>query len=114
MKVRIYKTEKETPKMRKKRVYISGRISNTEDYLARFATCETRLKSKGYEVINPAKVCSELPQLEWQEYMRVCLAMLKLCDVLYMMKGWVLSDGAWVEYNKATEWGIKIIDNEIY
>lgn len=57
------------------RVYISGPITGTHDFMHRFAKAEAELKKQGFSVINPAAV--------------------------YMLKGWEKSCGANREYGYA-------------
>lgn len=79
-------------------IYISGAITGTTDYIERFQKAEDELAAKGYRVVNPAKVCSYLPQLSHSEYMNICIEMLKPCDSVYFLKGWKNSVGASKEY----------------
>ena len=37
------------------KIYISGAISGTKDYMERFARAEKELTEKGWSVVNPAK-----------------------------------------------------------
>ncbi len=84
------------------RIYISGPITGTKDYMERFEEAEKELTSKGYVVINPAKVNALLPaDTEWKGYMGTSMAMLKLCDTIYMLKGWHNSTGAKMELKYA-------------
>lgn len=43
----------------KQRIYISGAITDTDDYMERFARAQKELESQGYSVINPALVNSK-------------------------------------------------------
>lgn len=93
-----------------KKVYISGKITGTKDYMERFAECEKKLTEQGYSVINPAKVNAMLPQdTEYDEYMKMSFTMLEMCDMIYMMNGWSTSNGACMEYDKARELGKEIM-----
>lgn len=84
------------------RVYISGKITGTTDYMERFSEAEKYLKSKGYEVVNPAKVNANLPEtFTHRDYMCVCMAMLSCCDAIYMMNGYEDSEGAMQELKYA-------------
>ena len=93
-----------------KKVYISGPITGTKDYLERFERIETSLSRQGMEVINPAKVNVNLPKsTTWEEYMRMSLCMLGMCDGIYMMEGWQQSRGASLEYAYARGMGITVL-----
>ena len=83
--------------------YISGPITGTEDYMERFAEAEKRLSKEFYSVINPTKVNAQLPENDttYQEYMKMSLTMLEMCDYIYMMNGWQSSIGACLEYQYA-------------
>lgn len=84
------------------KVYISGPITGTDDYMERFTKAEYDLRRKGYEVINPAAVNQNLPaSTTWEQYMEMSLCMLKMCNSIYMLKGWRKSAGAALEYCEA-------------
>lgn len=94
-----------------KRIYISGQITGTTDFMERFAETEEYLTAEGYSVINPAKVNSFLPEgTTWKEYMKMSFCMMELCDSIYMMKGWRKSKGATREYYYARSRGMEIIE----
>ena len=85
-----------------KKIYISGPISGTNDYMERFASMETRLQELGYVVVNPAKECASLPEgTDWKGYMAECLRLLLFCDGICMLKGWSRSRGAKLELEVA-------------
>lgn len=93
-----------------KKVYISGKITGTKDYMERFAEVEKKLTEQGYSVINPAKVNAMLPQdTEYDDYMKMSFTMLEMCDMIYMMNGWSTSNGACMEYDKARELGKEVM-----
>ena len=92
------------------KIYISGAISGTTDFMERFARAERELTEKGWSVVNPAKVNAQLPKdTTHEEYMKISLCMLDMCDSIYMLKGWEDSKGARLEYNYAVENNYKII-----
>lgn len=92
------------------KVYISGKITGDDDYKEKFKKAEERLRSKGYAVMNPAI----LPDgFGYKEYMWICLAMLDVCDAIYMLNDWYDSRGAIEEYQNALSMGkIFMFDKE--
>lgn len=95
------------------RIYLSGPITGTNDYLGRFEVAEKKLAKLGYSIINPAKVCAQLPEdTKYEQYMKVCIAMLETADAIYMMEGWRESIGACKEYSMATFLGIHVLMEE--
>ena len=87
------------------RIYISGAITGTDDYTERFERAERKLRERGEtEIINPAKVCASLPgTLTHEEYMKICLAMLSLCDEVYLIPPWTDSRGVRQEFEFAID-----------
>ena len=89
-------------------IYISGNTTGTTDYLHRFDRAAKALST--HIVINPAKVNAQLPiKTTWKEYMQMSMTMLKMCNAIYMLKGWEDSKGARLDYNYAVENNYKII-----
>ena len=77
------------------RIYISGAITGTTDYMDRFCKAEKELKEKGFSVINPAKVNAQMPEdTTYEEYMKMSFTMLDMCEYIYMLHGWHKSTGA--------------------
>ena len=96
--------------MSKTRIYISGPISGTTDYMARFEKAEKDLSKNGYRVINPAKLTESLPlNISYEEIMELDLLLLGKSDAIYMLKDWKDSNGAKLELNYAKCKGKEII-----
>lgn len=83
------------------KVYISGKITGLDRQVAvgNFARAEKILKSKGYEVVNPTRLCTA--DMDWDEAMKICIAELKKCDAIYMLPDWRESKGAIIEVQEA-------------
>lgn len=86
------------------KIYLSGPITGTNDYMVRFSKAEHDLykEFEGCAVVNPAKVNAQLPDdTTYEQYMKMCFVMLDMCDAIYMMHGWQKSAGANREYGYA-------------
>ena len=96
------------------KIYIAGKITGTSDYMERFEKAEIELTKLGYAVINPARVSAQLPrEVSYWDYITLGLAMLDICDVIYLLKDWEYSQGATLEYEYAKSKGIKIVTQEV-
>ena len=94
------------------RVYISGPISGCKDYKENFDRAEKTLRKQGFEVINPVSFEDLLPQLTYEEYMKIDLCLLDLSEAVYMLAGWQQSLGANREYGYAQGKGLVIWEEE--
>lgn len=84
------------------RIYISGAITNDDNYKQKFDNAEKNLINQGYKVINPSSLDTVLPSgLTYEEYMKIDFCLLDMCDAIYMLKGWENSCGANREYGYA-------------
>lgn len=91
------------------KVYISGPITGTDDYLDRFTKAQREIESWGQDVINPAPLGSILPEkASHEDFMHICYALLDLADCIYMMTGWESSKGAKMEMEYAINRKISI------
>ena len=91
------------------RVYISGPVTGIQGYMKNFADAEADIRAAGYIPVNPAKVNAMLPDgMQHNEYMTVSIAMLSLCDAIYMLQGWRESRGCSIEFEYAYDHDITI------
>ena len=89
------------------KVYIAGPITGHEGYEEKFRGAEEELSSAGHSVMNPARLGS-WPEFGWEDYMRVTLEMLAVCDAVLLLPGWEGSRGARLEKKSAQKRGKKI------
>lgn len=84
-----------------KKIYICGKISGMAWGAARakFEETEKMLVARGYEVVNPIKLCS--PETDWKKCMRKDIGELVKCDGIYIMNNWKKSNGARIEISVA-------------
>lgn len=110
------------------RIYISGPVTRQEETAKqRFdaaiprvadAALEAGETLKGTEFINPYRVNQEMAYglnkeaVTHAEYMIVSIALLSICDTIYMMSGWQQSEGCKQEHRYAMEHGYRIFYQE--
>lgn len=93
-----------------KKVYISGGITGVDNYKEIFDKKQKELEKYGFSVINPAKLDLIMPkESTWQEYMDICIPLLKMCDCIHMLPNYDKSKGAMEELIFAKENGILVI-----
>ena len=92
------------------KVYISGRMAGlpADRVQKHFAEAQEYLTAEGFIVMNPdcLRMC---PGFDYDDYMFIDIAMLKRCDAIYMLEGWVESNGAKDELRIALEDGKKVM-----
>lgn len=105
-----------------KKIYISGPIThNKVDYEKRFKDCKERLQKEypNYEIVNPLDFGEDSISEEekwskdsWKIYIHKDIDLVWTCDVIYLMKGWELSFGCFVELTTAIRKGCKVLREE--
>lgn len=93
-----------------KRIYISGPMSNMPEHnFPAFHAAAARIRSLGYEVINPAELNPD-PGMTWHECLRVDIRELTMCDTLALLPGWQHSQGANLELHVAHRLGLTVVE----
>lgn len=94
-------TDEKKIKNSKEKVFISGKVSGIEYYVAyqTFANADRLLSQQGYKVINPMKICKK--HWNWLRCMIVCLWHLTWCHKIQQLPNWEDSRGARIEYRWA-------------
>lgn len=83
----------------KKIYYIAGPISDRLDtYKEDFNFMANDLKEQGHIVLNPSVLPGGLNQ---EQYMDICLAMLRCATNIIMLEDWEKSEGARIEHDLA-------------
>lgn len=95
-------------------VYLSGAITGNNNYKEDFACAERFLSQMGYSVLNPAKVGDELPDLTYEQYMKICYRLVDIADIIFMVSGWQKSKGANAELSYAKSLGKKVMYQDYY
>ena len=95
-------------------VYISGKITNNENYKNDFLKAECWLKLNDYTPINPAKLDEALPKLTYQQLMAIDYKLIELCDAIFMLDGWQKSKGACAELSYAKSLGKKVLYQDYF
>lgn len=96
------------------RLYLAGPMSGIAQLnFPKFHAEAARLRTLGYEVINPAELNNEDPNkgfdsteeylAHWRKCMRVDIAQMLQCDSVALLDGWTASKGARLEQHVALE-----------
>lgn len=99
---------------RGKIVYLSGKITDNENYKKEFACAELFLSQMGYIVINPAELDEVAEGLTYEQYMRICYKLVEISDIIFMVSGWQKSKGANAELSYAKSLGKEVKYQDYY
>ena len=88
------------------RVYISGKITGLDNYKDKFKNAEEKILNLNYSIdriINPANndLILNPKCTNWEEYMKLSLCELSMCNCIFMLDNWENSKGAKLEYEYA-------------
>ena len=67
-----------------------------------------KLRSQGFDVMNPAEIATEMDTDDYEEIIKADLKAINECTSIYLLKGWNESSGAKRELKKALELGLEI------
>lgn len=100
-------------KVKGKKVYLSGPITEIKNYKGLFLFAEELIKMcDAARIFNPA---SQIPDsLGYEDAMKRCVTALAQYEVIMMLPGWRTSKGARLEYDIALTCGMNIIDSTGY
>lgn len=84
------------------KIYIAGPMTGIPKFnYPAFMLAEVELQSRGYEVLNPARINEvhnpERNEQDWKWYMRHAIRMVLDADAISLLKGWEDSKGARLE-----------------
>ena len=82
------------------KIYIAGKITGLKNHKEIFKKAEDKLKSWGNVVLNPSILP---PGFEQSEYMKICFAMIDVCEIVFFLNNWEDSIGAKKEFEYAIE-----------
>lgn len=99
---------------RGKIVYLSGKITDNENYKKEFACAELFLRQMQYIVINPAEILKDFGELSYEQCMQICHRLVDISDIIFMVSGWQKSKGANAELSYAKSLGKKVMYQDYY
>lgn len=94
--------------MTKKRCYIAGAVTGTDDYKERFEETAYKVIFLKHIPVNPIELAHNHDK-SWESYMKETIPAMMRCNAIYMMKGWRQSKGATIEHNLAKKLNYTII-----
>ncbi len=90
------------------KLYLAGPMTGYADFnKPAFHAEAKRLRSLGYEIVNPAEI-NEGIDGDWDLCMKRDVAQLIWCDGVALMRGWDKSRGASIECRLAVDLGLKV------
>lgn len=87
------------------KIYISGPITGVEDWEDRFKAAEEELRKRKHSVLSPRFIETVL---DYEDYMKIDLAMVEVADAIYLLDGWQNSNGAKRELAHAIELNLNV------
>lgn len=90
--------------------YLSGKVTGLSEAVVteKFKRDANRLRASNWFVFNPAEWISN--DCDWKMAMRLCLAVLPMCEMVFKQPDWKYSNGARLEVETAKRLGINTHD----
>ena len=80
-----------------KKCYLSGPVTGCPNAEINFSNAELDVFALGMQSVNPMKLSHDHDK-EWTSYMREAIAAMMQCECIYMLDGWMDSEGANLEF----------------
>jgi hypothetical protein len=92
------------------RLYLAGPMTGLPEFnFPAFHAEAKRLRSLGFDVVNPAEVNADTT-MSWSACMKKDIPELLTCDGVALLDGWAKSKGATLERHVAMEVGLFVLD----
>ena len=90
-------------------IFISGKITGDENYKKKFWDMKVELRKRFEEwcIISPTDI--DMVNMEYEECLDITKKIIEHCDMIFMLKDWVTSNGAITEHNYAMSLGKNIV-----
>lgn len=95
--------------MKKKKIYISGKITGDNGWREKFRAAQASLEADGWTVLSPLLLDVEL---DYNDYLAIDFAMIGVCDAVGFLPDWGQSPGAMAECAIASAQGKELIELE--
>lgn len=89
-------------------IYISGKITGNPNCKEEFKKAQEYWREQGRLALNPTNISLPEGADSWEEYMLVCLNLLKSAKAIYMLKNYKESKGAMIELEFARAIGLEV------
>jgi hypothetical protein len=96
-------------RLKKTKVYVSGKITGDPDYFNKFMRAAHELRMKGYEVVNPVEVNFGREADGWNACLRRDIAAMMSCDGICLLPDWEDSRCAQLERTTAVAVGMEVM-----
>lgn len=77
------------------KIYLAGKITDNPNYRHIFKCYEDQFTEDGHKIMNPAILPAGF---DYEDYMKVCYAMIDICEEVRFLPNWKESPGACREH----------------